>query len=164
MVPLIQINWPDHYKPSNSPVHVRNELDMDASQDQVWAWLVRVTLWPSWYKNSAKVKILEGPGQDLIQDTRFRWKTFGATITSRVLEYIPKNRIAWDAHGLGIDAFHAFVLQQSPRGCYVLTEEAQHGWLAGLSHLITPNRMSHFHQIWLEELERKARSGDPPDS
>jgi len=162
MASMPVVNWPDHYQPSNAPVHVRNELDMQAAQEQVWAWLVRVTLWPAWYQNSSNVTILEGSGPDLVQGTRFRWHTFSATITSTVQEYLPRERIAWDAHGIGIDAYHAFIIQPSPKGCFVLTEEAQHGWLARLSHWVTPNRMSHFHQIWLEELERKARTGLPP--
>ena len=35
------VKWPNHYEPSNCPIHVRNELDMAAPQDQVWAWLIR---------------------------------------------------------------------------------------------------------------------------
>jgi uncharacterized protein YndB with AHSA1/START domain len=109
------------------------------------------------------VKIIEGLGPELRKKTRFRWKTFGVTITSRVLEYVPNERIAWDAHAFGIDAYHAWVLQPSAKGCHVLTEETQHGWLARLGKMLMPNRMSKFHQIWLEGLESKARSGFPPD-
>ena len=157
-----EVQWPSHYEPSKCPVHVRNELAMAASQDRVWAWLTRVTLWPTWYINSANVQILEGSAQCLTKGTRFRWKTFGVTITSTVLEYIPEERIAWDAHAFGIDAYHAWVLQQSDQGCRVLTEETQHGWLARLGKLLMPKRMYRFHQLWLEGLESKARGGLPP--
>jgi len=30
--------WPDQYKPENSAVHVRNQLDMAVSQANAWAW------------------------------------------------------------------------------------------------------------------------------
>jgi len=159
--PLI-IKWPDHYKPQNSPVHVRNEMDMTAPQERVWAWLIHAPLWPTWYINSANVKIIEGPGPELGIGTRFRWKTFGVTIMSTVLEYVPNERIAWDAHAFGIDAYHAWVLQPSVKGCYVLTEETQHGGIARLGNLLMPNRMHKFHQLWLEALESKAGSGLPP--
>ena len=85
-------------------------------------------------------------------------------ITSTVREYVPGERIAWDAHAFGIDVYHAWVLQPSVHGCHVLTEETQHGWLARLGKLFMPNRMYTFHQLWLEELATKARAGLPPDS
>jgi uncharacterized protein YndB with AHSA1/START domain len=159
---IIEVQWPSHYEPSNCPVHVRNKLTMAASQERVWAWLTRATLWPTWYVNSTNVQILEGPAPDLRKGTRFRWKTFGVTLTSTVLEYIPEERIAWDAHASGIDAYHAWVLQPSDRGCCVLTEETQHGWLAILGKLLMPKRTYRFHQLWLEGLERKASVSLPP--
>ena len=158
------VQWPDHYRPQNCPIHVRNELDMAAPQEQVWAWLVRAPLWPAWYANSANVKIMKGPGPDLGKGTIFRWKTFGVTIMSTVLEYVPNERLAWDAHAFGIDAYHAWVLRPSAKGCHVLTEETQHGWLARLGKLFMPNRMYKYHQIWIEGLESKARSGFLSDS
>lgn len=159
----LEIRWPQYYRPDNCPVHVRNELHMAASQECVWAWLIRATLWPTWYVNSANVSILDDMGPNLRMNTRFRWKTFGITITSTVLEYIPGERIAWDAHAFGVDAYHAWVLQPSALGgCHVLTEESQHGWLARLSNLFMPNRMHMFHQVWLEGLANQAGGGLPP--
>lgn len=159
----LEINWPNHYAPGNCPVHVRNELTMSVPQEQVWAWLAHATLWPTWYVNSANVQILEGDA-DLKKGSRFRWQTFGVTITSTVLECVPNERIAWDAHGFGVNAYHAWVLQPSGQGCHVLTEETQHGWLARLSDLVMLNRMHKFHQLWLEGLEKKGCTGFPPDA
>ena len=135
---------------------------MAASKDRVWAWLTRASLWPTWYVNSANIKFLEGTGPDLAKGTRFRWKTFGITLTSTVLEHVPEERIAWDAHAFGVDAYHAWVLQPSGQGCLVVTEETQHGSLARLGKALMPNRMHKFHQLWLEALEHKGRGGLPP--
>lgn len=110
------------------------------------------------------MKILEGTGPDLAKGTKFRWKTFGATITSTVYEYVPHERLAWDAHGFGIDTYHAWVLQPTPQGVYVRTDEVQHGWVARIAAKLTPNRMHKYHQIWLEALEQKAREGLPPEA
>lgn len=162
MIQPLEVQWSNHYEPRNCPVHVRNELDMAASRDRVWAWLIRATLWPTWYANSANVQFLAGPGPDLKKGTRFRWKTFGITITSTVIEYVPHERIAWDAHAFGLDVYHAWVLQPSAQGCHVLTEETQHGWLARLGKLLVPNRMYKFHQLWLERLANQAQAGLPP--
>jgi uncharacterized protein YndB with AHSA1/START domain len=162
MTKSLEVRWPDYYNPRNSPVHVRNELDMAAAPERVWAWLIRATLWPTWYVNSANVEILEGEGPDLRKGTRFRWRTFGLTVLSRVLEYAPRERIAWDAQASGLDAYHAWVLQPSGLGCRVLTEESQHGWVARLGRLFMPGRMYKFHQKWLEGLAAKAHAGLPP--
>ncbi len=159
-----EICWPEYYAPQNSAVHVRNALTMDAPPENVWAWLVRALLWPEWYVNSADVRFLEGTAPDLKLNTQFRWRTFGVTISSTVLEYVPGERIAWDAHGPGFDGYHAWLLQRAGRGCHVLTEETQHGWLARLNRLFLPHRMSKYHQIWLESLAARARSGLPPDT
>jgi hypothetical protein len=162
MKELLEIRWPDHYKPQNCPVHVRNDLDMVARPEHVWAWLICAPLWPSWYINSANVTILEGSEHHLENGTQFRWKTFGVTIISTVVEYVPNERIAWTAHSFGLDVYHAWILSPSSRGCTVVTEETQHGWLARLAKILMPKRMSDFHQLWLEELERKACEDLPP--
>ena len=80
-----QIIWPAHYQPSNCPIHVRNEIDITAPPERVWAWLIRAPLWPSWYVNSANVRLLDGIS-DLALGAVFRWKTFGVSIESVVQE------------------------------------------------------------------------------
>jgi uncharacterized protein YndB with AHSA1/START domain len=159
-----EVRWPERYAPRHCPVHVRNELSMpDSPPARVWAWLVRAVLWPAWYVNSADLRILGSAGPDLQLGTRFRWRTFGVTIASTVLECVPGERIAWDAHAFGVDAYHAWVLRPVNGGCHVLTEETQHGALARLSHLVMPDRMHRFHQVWLEALQEQSRKGVPPD-
>jgi uncharacterized protein YndB with AHSA1/START domain len=157
-----RVRWPARYSPETAPVHVRNELEIEAPADVVWAWLVRAQRWPSWYENAADVEFLEGAPPDLAPGVRFKWRTFGVTLESRVLEFVPAERIAWDAQGQGVDAYHAWVIAKTARGSYVLTEESQHGWLARLSHTVTPQRMHHYHQIWLEGLRTQAAGGPPP--
>ncbi len=150
------IRWPQEFDPSNSPVHVHNELAMSASPEVVWAWLVCAELWPTWYENSKKVRV-QGKGPNLVPGARFRWRTFGVNIESQVVEFVPTER-------LGVCAYHAWLIRKAPGGCHVLTEETQHGWLARLGNLLLPNRMHRFHQIWLEGLQGKALTGLPPSS
>jgi hypothetical protein len=156
-----QIEWPHHYQPFNCPIHVRNELGIQATPEVVWTWLIRASLWPEWYSNSANVKFLAGSPPDLALGSRFRWKTFGVTIESTVFEFIPVERVAWDAHAPGVDAYHAWLLRKTSDGCHVLTEETQHGLLARLGNLFMPSRMSRLHQVWLEGLSERAALGSP---
>jgi hypothetical protein len=158
------IRWPEKYAPGKTAVHVRNEMDMPGvSSEAVWAWLVRAKLWPTWYVNSKDVQILgDGDGQDLRAGSKFRWKTFGASLQSVVEEFVPNERLAWSARGTGIDVYHAWLIEKRPTGCYVLTEENQNGFLARMSGALRPGNMHRLHQVWLEALSEKAKSGLPP--
>ena len=157
------IRWPERYHPDRTPVHVSNEIVSPAPAEALWAWLVRAAQWPRWYENSSKVEFLEGAGPDLAAGTLFRWRTFGITITSRVVEFVPRERIAWDARGIGVDAYHAWLLEPRAGGCRILTEETQHGWLARASSRLMPRRMGKYHQRWIEALSQKAQTGPPPN-
>jgi hypothetical protein len=158
------IRWPERYAPARTAVHVRNEMEMPGvSSEAVWAWLVRARLWPTWYINSKDVKILgDGDGEDLRAGSRFTWKTFGASLQSVVEEFVPNERLAWSARGTGIDVYHAWLIEKRPAGCYVLTGENQNGFLARVSAALRPGNMHRYHQVWLEALNEKAKSGPPP--
>jgi hypothetical protein len=157
-----EINWPEHYAPQDAPVHVRNSLQIDAPAEHVWAWLVRAELWPDWYDNASRVRIRGNHGPNLALDTEFRWRTFGIGIRSRVREFVPFSRIAWDGHAFGIDVYHAWAIEVRRQGCLVVTEETQHGFNARLGAWLMPKRMTTFHQIWLEKLAEKAEQDKPP--
>lgn len=162
MTPGNEIIWPAYYQPSVCPIHVRNEIDIAAPADKVWAWLIRAQLWPTWYVNAANVRMVNGTTPDLALGTIFRWKTFGVSIESTVQEFVPGERIAWNGKAFGLDVYHAWLIQKTATGCHVLTEETQHGFMVRLGKLLMPNRMSKFHQIWLEGLRDNALRGLPP--
>jgi hypothetical protein len=79
-----------------------------------------------------------------------------------VLEFVLYERLAWDAHGNGLEAYHAWLIQKADQGCQVVTEEVQRGWLARLVRTLMPKRIEQQHQILLEGLRTKASSGLPP--
>jgi uncharacterized protein YndB with AHSA1/START domain len=156
--------WPERYLPAKSAVFVRNEIVIAAPPDHIWPWLLRAELWPEWYANAADIHFLSHTGPDLRNRSRFRWRTFGVRITSKVLEFEPCTRLAWDAHGIGVEAYHAWTLTRLADGStHVLTEETQNGWLARLGKRLMPNRMSAMHQAWLEALAAKAEAGPPAE-
>lgn len=153
--------WPSRYDPLKASVHVRNELAIAAPPESVWPWLIRAQLWPTWYPNSADIRFLTGKPPDLALGTHFRWKTFGVTVQSTVREFVPYERLAWDAHANGLDAYHAWLIRKTDSGCHVVMEETQRGWLARLGKTLRPKRMEEQHQIWLEGLSKKATGGPP---
>ena len=145
------IDWPAQFDPARSPIHVVNRITLDAPAEAVWARLIRAADWPSWYANASKVRI-EGGESELFADACFTWRTFGVDLVSQVLEFVPGERIAWDAEGLGVLAYHAWLITPTATGCQVTTEETQHGFAARIGRLIFPGRMERWHQRWLEGL------------
>jgi uncharacterized protein YndB with AHSA1/START domain len=153
-----QIRWPKRYLPGSTVVFVHNEIVIPAPPSVVWRILLRAEDWPTWYPNSADIHFVSHTGPDLRDRSRFRWNTFGTRVTSKVLEFEPERRLAWNAHGIGVDAYHAWLLTPLEDGStHVLTEETQNGWLARLGKLLMPRRMESKHQQWLEELSRQAQ-------
>ncbi len=156
------IRWPERFHPDRAPIHVRNELALEAPPEVAWAWLVRASDWPRWYPNARRVRI--GGGADrLFLNARFTWSTFGVSLYSRVEEFEAAERLAWSAVGWGVDVYHAWLIEPRSRGCWVLTEETQYGWATRLGNLLMPSRMSRGHQMWLERLAHRASGGMPPE-
>jgi len=153
-----EIHWPPEFHPANVEVRARNEVYIKASPEQVWAQLIRASCWPEFYDNAHNVHLINEPGPDLKLGTCFRWKTFGLNLTSEVIELVPGERLAWNARGLGTWVCHAWLLRPVEGGCWVLTEENQHGWLCRLHKFFCPQHMYKKHQIWLEGLKKKAEA------
>lgn len=153
------IRWPERYDPRRAPVHVRNERAVAASAEVVWAWLARAERWPEWYPNASQVRILRGARGELALGTQFRWRTFGVGIRSEVVECEPPQRLAWNARGIGVDAYHAWWIEAQGSACRVLTEETQYGAVAQLGARLFPQRMWRGHELWLERLAEQARAG-----
>lgn len=155
------IRWPKGYRPEETAVHARTELDMPISPEAVWPWLVRAELWPSWCPEFADV-VIEGGGPDLKPGSRFRWKTFGVGLDSEVVEFVQFERMAWTARATGIDAYHAWLILRMPDGCCrVITEENQNGVLARLNNELRPRFMGRTQRVWLSRLLEKAEAGPP---
>lgn len=148
-----QIIFPARFTPASSPVFVHNEIEINADAKIIWYWLTKAGIWPEWYFNAANVEL---PDEHLEKDTIFRWKTFGNTLQSKVEEFVPYERLAWQAKGPGIKAYHAWLIIPTQKGCKVITEETQHGWMCRLGKILFPQRMYNYHQKWLEGLKLKA--------
>jgi hypothetical protein len=134
---------------------------MSARPEVVWSWLILAVRWPSWYPNSRNVEIEKGSRPDLAAKARFTWKTNGVSLRSKVEEFVPFERLAWDARAMGVEAYHAWLIEPRADGCWVLTEETQKGWLARLGATLMPKKMFRVHQTWLERLRSMAAEGPP---
>lgn len=151
----VRVQWPDYYMPMKAPVYVRNEILIQSSLSAVWDAIVNYKAWPLWYRNSSDVHGLTlGCHGRLNAGTRFKWKTFGVNLISKVEEYEPGHRVSWTAKGFGVEAYRGWVLKPQDGGCLVVTEETQYGWGAIIKDRLLPTAMYRGHQLWLESLKK----------
>jgi hypothetical protein len=155
-----QIQWPERYSPARAAVFAHNEIVIPAPAATIWRILLRAAEWPTWYPNAHDIHFVSHTGPDLRDRSRFRWNTFGLRITSKVLEFEPERLIAWNGHGIGVGAYHVWLLTPLADGnTRVVTEETQHGWLAALGKRFMPEHLARRHRVWLEQLSRRAQQG-----
>lgn len=145
------ILWPRGFAPDEAPIHVVNRFETATAPEIVWRRLIHAAGWPAIYANASDVAI-EGVGADLFAGARFTWKTFGIALKSEVKEFEPETRIAWLAEGIGVTAYHAWLIMPTTGGCTILTEETQYGLVSRVGLLLFPTRMERWHQKWLEAL------------
>ena len=145
------ILWPKGFAPDEAPIHVVNRFETATAPEIVWRRLIHAAGWPAIYANASDVAI-EGGGADLFAGARFTWKTFGIALKSEVKEFEPETRIAWLAEGIGVIAYHAWLITPTSGGCTILTEETQYGLVSRVGRLLFPTRMERWHQKWLEAL------------
>jgi len=152
------IHWPAQHHPNLSAIHVVNTLVMDVSPHAAWHHLIAAPKWPSWYPNSANVRLLETDSETLKLGMRFKWKTFGVNIECKVEEFEPQERLAWSAKSPGMTVYHAWLISPHPNGCRVFTEETQNGFIPKITAAFMPKRIHKYHQIWLDRLNEIAQS------
>ena len=152
------IIYPTKFKPSNCPIFEHNEIFINASPEKIWFWLTKATSWPQWYSNASNIQILNKDKNHLQSASKFKWKTFGVNLTSEVEEYMPSQRLAWRAEGMGVLAYHAWLIISNENSCKVITEETQQGWVCRLGKLFMPNSLHNHNQLWLEGLKNKSEN------
>lgn len=154
------IRWPERYLPTRADVYAHNEVTIPAPAATVWRILLRADEWPAWYPEAHGIHFVSHTGPDLRNRSRFRWNTFGVRISSKVLEFEAERLIAWNAHGMGVEAYHVWMLTPLADGStHVVTEETQTGWLAALGKRFMPEHLARRHRVWLERLSARAQQG-----
>src|SRR5450432_3388332 len=115
-----KIIWPLKFAPSYCPVFVHNEIHINTSPEKIWYWLINAPTWHEWYPNASKIQLPNQHNNYLLAGTKFEWKTFGVSLESEVLEFVPYQRLAWSAKGKGISAWHAWLIIPTKTGCKVI--------------------------------------------
>lgn len=151
-----QINWPEEFNPKDAGFFVHNQIEIKASPEKVWNILLQAETWPDWYEGASNVSVKTSTDGILKEDSIFNWKTMGLDFESTIQEFEPYTRLSWVSIKKSIKGYHAWLIIPAENGCTLITEESQHGFLTFLEKIFQPKKLEKLHQIWLEEIKKKA--------
>ncbi len=149
------IRWPAEFSPTVAPVFSHNELLIHTGCDRAFSRLADATSWPNWLVIVKDVQN-ETPGA-VRQGTLLRLRIFNSPIQSRIVEFVPDERISWIPFGSDETEtrhghYHAWRFVPESGGCRVITEETG----IGPGDIKDPVRGSHLmhqaHELWLDSL------------
>ena len=154
-----KIAWPAAYLPEESVFFVHNEIDIQATPQQVWDVLIQAATWEQWYEGAEDFRFEDdNTTGNLEENSIFSWKTMGQYFTSTIQEFEPPYRLAWESDKDNIRGYHAWLIIPMDQGCKLITSEAQHGFMASMEKVFVPNKLRKFHDIWLAEIKKKAEN------
>jgi hypothetical protein len=127
------INWPEEFDPEKSKFFVHNEIEIAAPPEAVWKILIDAMAWESWYIGAKNVSFVNAGEAVLQADSRFNWETMGLKFPNTTIkEFEPYRLLAWESRIKSIQGYHVWLIIPTEKGCKVITEEAQNGWLTFL--------------------------------
>ncbi len=110
----------------SAPVCESGEIVIAAPPEMVWDTLTDLKSWPRWMPG---VKSMQADGPVQV-GTMFRWKAGPGTIRSEIVESDRPRGVAWKGRTLGINAVHAWRMEERGGATRVFTEESWSGLLA----------------------------------
>lgn len=156
--PNADIHWPTGFTPADADLFAHSEIVIAAQPSTAWRHLVAATRWPEWYPNADGVRILNGADEELHEDSQFEFQTYGFHIHAAVGEFVPESRLGWFGAGVGIEAYHNWLLVSLDEGCRVVTEEVAKGPVAIAIREPDADAMHETHAAWSKALERLSAS------
>lgn len=153
-----KINWPANYEPSKSKFYVHNEIEINAKPEIVWIYLIDALKWQSWYKGAKNVSFIEPTDTVLNSKSVFKWETMGLKFQSAIKEFETNRLLAWESKKKSIQGYHVWLIIATEKGCKVITEESQNGWLTFFEKTFQGKKLKKLHDIWLAELKNKSEN------
>ena len=153
------IHWPAAYNPLVAPVFSHNELLIQTNCHRAFTRLADAVDWPNWLV-LVKDVANQTPG-NTGQGALYRLKIFNSPIQSRIVEFVPDQRITWIPFGSDetktphghFQTWHFVPQGPQQTNCLVVTEETG----IGPGDIADPVKGSHLmhkaHELWLQSLK-----------
>ena len=117
----IQIN-------EKAPVVAKQEIEIDAPVETVWAILTSINDWTKWQSSVTRAHLNGSVGEG----TGFVWKAGGFTFRSVIHTCQPCQFLGWTGKTIGVSAIHNWKFKQLGGSVLVIIEESLQGVLASL--------------------------------
>jgi hypothetical protein len=153
-----EIIWPSAYNPSKSKFYVHNEIEVSASPETVWAFLIDALKWQSWYVGAKNVSFTNSTDTVLNSSSAFKWQTMGLKFTTSVKQFESNRLLAWESVKKSIQGYHIWLSVPIDKGCMVITDESQNGWLSFFENTFQRNKLKKLHEVWLAALKKKSEN------
>jgi uncharacterized protein YndB with AHSA1/START domain len=153
-----QIQWPSEYEPSKSRFYVHNEIEINASPEVVWGILVDALKWELWYEGAKNVSYTDSLDTVLDASSVFQWQTMGLKFESAIKQFETNRLLAWESKKKSISGFHVWLIIPTEKGCKVITDESQNGWLTFFEKTFQGKKLHRLHDVWLEALKNKSEN------
>ena len=153
-----KIDFPPPYEPSKSKFYVHNEIEINAKPEIVWGFLIDALKWQSWYKGAKNISFINQTDTVLNAGSVFKWETMGLKFQSTVKQFEPNRLLAWESIKKSIQGYHVWLIIPTEKGCKVITDESQNGWLTFFEKTFQGKKLKKLHDVWLTELKRKSEN------
>lgn len=153
-----KINWPSAYEPSKSKFYVHNEIEINAQPEVVWYFLIDALKWQSWYKRAKDVSFITKADTVINANSIFKWETMGMEFESTIKQFETNRLLAWESKKKSIQGFHVWLIVPTDKGCKVVTDESQNGWLTFFEKTFQGRKLKKLHDVWLVELKKKSEN------
>lgn len=151
-----KMNWPTYFEPSESPIFVHNEIEINATPEKVWAILINTKDWKNWYNGAGDVETIDA--EKLKANTKFNWRSLKMNVASEVKQYEPNKRLAYTVKTKGVDTYHVWLITATPNGCKIITQETQHGFKCKMGKFFKSKQIVEAHQRGVESLKKLAET------
>lgn len=155
-----KIQWPEKFNPKTSDFYVHNEIEINATPQQVWQLLIQAKDWIHWYDGIQNINFEDSTQQILAPGIKVFWNSMGQSLNNTVTEFVPNERLAWTFEEAKIQGHHAWLILTTETGCKVITDESQTGRLAKLQKIFIPRKLMKQHDQWLRMLKIEAEKNN----
>jgi len=152
-----KINWPEGFKPAESDFFIHNEIEINASPEEVWDIFINAAKWPQWHKKTEGIQLLNSPEGKLNPSSVFIWSPAGK-FTSTIKEFKPPYNIAWlgETDNEKMTVYNAWMIIPTKDGCKVISNETQNGPKTKMEKIFAPNMVRKNIGQWLLKLKEQA--------
>lgn len=155
------IHWPKAFGPDHADLFAHNEIQLQVPCSTVWARLIAVEDWPTWYPYASDSHAVASKSGLLEKNGRFTWRVFGSLFDARIDVFEANRRLYWLGTGKDVHTYHTWLLEQQKEGCHVVTEEVANGATMKALRKGPADGLHRSHELWLQKL-RGATEGDAP--